>query len=248
MLGVPHSLITNVLKKSGVQMRPPRTPITVTELTMSRPCPPRIERLGNLVIVRHQIRLTRELAYLLGWIIGDGHSNRREVDAIVSLRERRWIEPLVKRLLGRFRKPFIVTRNGARIIRCSSAKLARVLCTASGRRHWKNVDFVLESSRFAASFIAGFWDADGGVFHEANGAFRAHLYNSNLLLLEKIADALSNHFGIGVTIYKRKRNESHPGSRIHQRSDRFDLYVNARGNRRWAQLIGRNMILPWKRP
>lgn len=248
ILGLPHSRITNTLRKSGIKMRPPRTPIIVSELTISNPPPPRIESWENQVVVRHQIRLTRKLAYLLGWIVGDGYSNRREIDAIVSLRERKPIEPPVKALLARFGTILVVPRNGALIIRCLSTELARVLCTATGQRYWKNVDFILEFRRYAASFIAGFWDADGGVFREANGSFRAHLYNSNLFLLEKAADALSRHFGIEVTLYKRKTNEFPVGPKIHQQSDRFDLYVQSGGNNRWARHIGTQMLLPWKKP
>jgi LAGLIDADG DNA endonuclease family protein len=247
-LDLPHSTITDTLRKSGVKMRPPRTPTIVSELTISKPRPPLIENLKGQVIVRHQIRLTKKLAYLLGWIVGDGYSNRREIDAIVSLRECRLIEPFAKGLLSRFGKILVVPRNGTHIIRCSSTKLARVLCTATGQRHWKNVDFILESPSFAAAFIAGLWDADGGIFRESSGAFRAHLYSSNLLLLERIADALSKQFRIEVTIYKRKTNEFSPDSKIHEQSDRFDLYVQAEGNNRWAKYIGRLMLLPWKMP
>lgn len=220
----------------------------VADPVISNPGQPRIEIITDRVVVRHQIRLTTKLAYLLGWIVGDGYSNRREIDAIVSLRERKYIEPFVNSLLSRFGRVIVVPRNGARIIRCSSTKLARVLCDDSGQRHWKNVDFILEFPTFAAAFVAGLWDADGGLFREANGAFRAHLYNSNLLLLEKIADALSKHFGIEVTLYKRKANDYSPELKIHEQSDRFDLYVRAEGNLRWARRIGRYMRLPWKRP
>jgi len=229
-------------------MRPPRTPIIVSELTMAVPHPPRIESLEGQVMARHQIRLTTKLAYSLGWIVGDGYANRREIDAIVSLRERKFIEPSVKAFLECFGKVLVVPRNGAHIIRCSSTELARLLCTATGQRFWKNVEFILERAKFAEAFIAGFWDADGGLFHEANGSFRAHLYNSNLFLLEKVADALSNHFGIEVTIYKRKTNEFSLYSKIHDQSDRFDLYVQSKGNNRWARHIGRHMLLPWKMP
>jgi len=126
--------------------------------------------------------------------------------------------------------------------------LARVFCTPSGQRYWKNVDFILQSPKFAPMFIAGFWDADGGVFHEANGVFRAHLYNSRLELLDKIAGALKRHLGIEVTVYKRKPNKSPADTKIHARSDRYDLYVPVRSNNLWASHIGRHMLLPWKRP
>src|ERR1700688_2082085 len=103
-------------------------------------------------------------------------------------------------MLTRFGNVLVVLRDGVHIIRCLSTKLARVLCTATGQRYWKNMDFILEFPKFAAAFIAGFWDADGGIFREANGTVRAHLHNSNLGLLEKVADALSKHFGIEVTL------------------------------------------------
>ena len=248
MLGVNHSIVTNALRQSGVRLRPPRTPIIVTELTVSTPQRPRIMISGGQVVVRHQVRLTLRLAYLLGWTIGDGYANKREIDAIVSIRESELIEPLFKRMLERFGSVFVVPRHGAHIIRCNSTVLARILCTASGQRYWKNVDFILQSPKFAPVFIAGFWDADGGVFHEANGAFRAHLYNSRLALLEKVAHALNKHLGIEVTIYKRKPNESWADTKIHARSDRYDLYVPVRSNDPWARHIGRHMLLPWKRP
>jgi hypothetical protein len=247
-LGVPRHVITSTLRRSGVEIRPPITPSIVTELTTSNPLPPRILSCGGKVIVRHQVRLTTRLAYVLGWIIGDGYVNRREIDAIVSLRELTFIEPFVRAVLERHGKVYVVPRHGTHIFRCDSTKLARVLCTAAGQRYWKNIDFVLDSPRFASAFIAGFWDADGGVFHESNGVFRAHLYNSNLVLLEKVASALIRHFGIEVKVYKRKTSKSPPTSKIQAQSDRFDLYVPVKGNTQWANRIGRRMLLPWKRP
>lgn len=229
-LRVPHSIITATLKRAGVKMRPPTTPVIVTELTTWSPQHPHIENSGRHTIVRHQIRLTLRLAYVLGWIIGDGYVNRREIDAIISMRECRLIEPFIVRFLERFGKVFVVPRHGAHIIRCNSTELARALRKATGQRYWKNVDFILDSPKFAAAFIAGFWDADGGVFHEPKGAFRAHLYNSNLPLLKKIARALDVHFGIEVTLYKRKTRSS-LDSKIRARSQRFDLYVPVKGNR-----------------
>lgn len=115
------------------------------------------------------------------------------------------------------------------------------------QRYWKNVDFILESPKFAAAFIAGFWDADGDVFHEPNGAFRARLYNSNLSLLKKIANAMAKHFRIEVRLYKRK-TVTLPQDSIRARSVRYDLYVKAGANSLWAKYIGRHMRLPWKKP
>jgi hypothetical protein len=248
MLGLPHSIITNALRRAEVQIRPPRTPQIVTELTTSTPGPSRIGYEGSHIVARHQIRLTLRLAYLLGWIIGDGYVNRREIDAIVSLRECEILEPPFKRLLMRFGSVFVVPRHGTHIIRCNSTKLARVFCTAEGDRYWRNIDFILSSPRFAAAFLAGLWDADGGIFHEANGAFRAHLYSSNVRLVERVVRALMNLFGIEATVYKRRTSTLPSNSRILARSDRFDLYIPARSNNLWAQHIGKNMILPWKRP
>jgi hypothetical protein len=133
--------------------------------------------------------------------VGDGYSNRREIDAIVSLRELRFVEPFAKAQLTSFGTILVVPRHGTHIIRCLSTRLARVLCAPSGRRYWKNIDFILRRPRFAAQFIAGLWDADGGTFHESNGAFRAHLYNSNLILLKKVASTLSKQLGIAVALY-----------------------------------------------
>lgn len=247
-LSVPNSRVTNSLHQSAVEIRPQRTPTIVTELVTSRPTPPRIAIYKGQVIVKRQIRLTLELAYVLGWILGDGYTNKREIDAIVSARERELIEPFVKRVLERFGRVFVVPRHGAFLIRCNSTALSRVLCTDEGTRCWENIDFALSLPKFASALIAGFWDADGGIYHEANGTLRAHLYNSNLLLLDKIASAMQNLYGIESTMYKRKENKESPSSKIHARRDRFDLYVPARSNALWARYIGRYMLLPWKTP
>jgi hypothetical protein len=135
MLGLPHSAITNTLRKSGVKMRPPRTPIMVTELTFSKAHHLRIGSLEGRVVIRHQVRLNTKLAYSLGWIVGDGHANRREIDAIVSVRERKLIEPSVKAVLERFGKVLIVPRSGVHIIRCSSTKT----CETPLLVHWTKV-------------------------------------------------------------------------------------------------------------
>src|SRR5580698_7240823 len=199
-------------------------------------------------ILKCQIRLTLELAYTLGWIVGDGYANKREIDAIVSLRERSLIESFVRRELERFGTVFVVPRHGVLLVRCNSTLLSRVLCSPKGIWYWENVDFVLRSRRYASAFIAGFWDADGGIYRETNGTVRTHLYNSDLLLLNKIAHAMQTLYGIETRIYKRKKNKDDPDSKIHQRLDRFDLYVRSKSNDRWGRHIARFMLLPWKKP
>ena len=246
-LRVSNSLVTESLRKTRVEIRPKRTPTIIAELVTTTPRPPRILLEAGQVIAKHQVRLTVKLAYMLGWILGDGYANRREIDAIVSERERSLIEPFVREIMKHFGSIYVVPRHGAYLIRCNSTVLSRLLCSPSGTRHWKNVDFVLRSPKYAAAFIAGFCDADGGVYYEADGTPRIHMYNSNLLLLERIANTLHKVYGIGVTIYKRKENSYSPGSAIHQRFDRFDLYIQAGSNRLWARQIARSTILPWKK-
>jgi hypothetical protein len=65
------------------------------------------DKISQILGVNHSI-ITLNLAYLLGWIIGDGYANRREIDAIVSLRESKLVEPLLKSLLERFCTVFVV--------------------------------------------------------------------------------------------------------------------------------------------
>ena len=171
-------------------MRPQITPTIVSELVTSNPNHPRIVMDKGQPILKCQIRLTLELAYTLGWIVGDGYANKKEIDAIVYLRERSLIESFVRRELERFGTVFVVPRHGVLLVRCNSTLLSRVLCSPKGIWYWENVDFVLRSGRYASAFIAGFWDADGGIYRETNGTVRTHLYNSDLLLLDKIAQAM----------------------------------------------------------
>ena len=110
----------------------------VTELVTSIPNHPRIVMDRGQPIMKCQIRLTLELTYALGWIVGDGYANRREIDAIVSLRERSLIEPIVRRELERFGTVFVVPRNGVLLIRCNSTLLSRALCSPKGTWYWEN--------------------------------------------------------------------------------------------------------------
>jgi LAGLIDADG-like domain len=247
-LHIPSSFVTKSLSQSGVDMRPQITPTIVSELVKSRPHRPHIVMDKGQPILKCQIRLTLELAYTLGWIVGDGYANKREIDAIVSLRERSLIESFVTRELERFGTVFVVPRSSVLLVRCNSTMLSRILCSPRGTWYWENVDFVLHSRKYASAFIAGFWDADGGIYRETNGTVRTHLYNSDLLLLNKIAHALQSLYGIETRIYKRKKNKDDPSSKIHQRLDRFDLYVRSKSNDRWGRYIARFMLLPWKKP
>jgi hypothetical protein len=114
-LGVPHSFVTKSLSQSSVDMRPQKTPTIVTELVTSEPHRPRTVMDKGRPIMKCQIRLTLELTYTLGWILGDGYANKREIDAIVSLREQLLNEPLVRRELERFGKVFVVPRRSCQV-------------------------------------------------------------------------------------------------------------------------------------
>ena len=93
--------------------------------------------------------------------------------------------------------------------------------------------------------IAGLWDADGSVYRERSGQLRIRLYNSDLRLLDKIAESLHKVYAIETALYRRAANS--PESRILSRSDRFDLYVIASSNIAWVRSIGTKMFLPWKK-
>lgn len=246
-LHVSRSLIATSLHNSRIKLRPRRTPSTVTTIVTKAPHAPRITMEGERVVVQHQVRLTRRLAYTLGLVLGDGYVNKREIDAIISAREQPLIEPIVRRELERFGHVFTITRFGTLIIRCNSTLLARALCSPNGKRYYSNIDFILHSHRYASSFITGFWDADGGKYREPNGTTRAHLYNSRPHNLEKIAVALQTLYAIETTIYKRAKNKCYASSGIHQRLDRFDLYVRAKSNKSWLHNIANLVVLPWKK-
>lgn len=115
---------------------------------------------------------------------------------------------------------YVVPRHGAYLTRCNSTVLSRLLCSPKGTRYWKKIDFVLRSPKYAAALIAGFWDADGGIYHEASGTPRIHLYNSNFFLLDRIADTLQTIYGIGYHL-QTERKQGFPGFKDSRASGSF---------------------------
>ncbi len=159
-------------------------------------------------------------------------------------REREIMEPIIEEEIGHFGKVTKAERNGL-LLSSSSRMLSRILSTYEGNQNWENIDVILSSPRFACNLIAGLWDADGGVYRERSGQLRIHLYNSDLRLLDEIAESLYKVYAIETALYKRPANS--PESRILTRSDRFDLYVIASSNATWVRTIGTRMFLPWKK-
>jgi hypothetical protein len=209
-------------------MRPQRATPFNTELVVSKARLPRIVLVNGQPVKKFQVRLDRKLSYALGWVLGDGYVNTREIDAIVSSRERDIMEPFLRSVLERFGKVFVVGRHGVYIIRCNSTVLSRVLCSSDGERYRDNIETILDSRIYAAYLIAGFWDADGGCYVDKTHNARAHLWNSNLVLLDKVAEVLENSYGIQTTIYKRSEYDSAPFTGIRRKSEHFDLYVHAK--------------------
>jgi hypothetical protein len=244
MLSISTSVVTRALEESGVRLRPNKTPWIQTILVYSRTRRRRIELLQECPVIIHEIVIDGELSYLLGWMLGDGHFGARQAVAIMAARERAIIEPRIRPVLERFGSVNSTWRNNALLLHTSSRIVPRILCRHDGSRIWRNIDKVLESPRFAATLIAGLWDADGGAYVERSGAIRVHLYNSNLELLRRVAEALERHYGVTTALYRRRESDS---SKIVQNSDRYDLYVLAKGRDSWFENIGQKMMLPWKR-
>lgn len=244
-LGVPASLVSRSLRDAGIPLRPQKAPFLLPEIVTHQPDNPKTMILKGQPVLRVQIRLDRRIAYLVGWLLGDGSVNGREAIAILSSQERKIVEPHIRPVMERFGSVFVVRRFGCFLLRCTSSILARLLSDFQGRRSFDNVNRILCTKAYAGYLVAGLWDADGSVYTERSGK-RIHLYNSNLDLLDKVAEALEQLYKISSTIYKRKEY-AETSSNIRGRRDRFDLYVRAESNEKWLNFIGRHMIIPWKK-
>ena len=110
-----------------------------------------------------------KLAYLTGFIIGDGHVSKRSEIVIWEETEKhsRYICNLIKNIFGY--NPIILDEKSYYRIIINSAPIhfffTKIIKLAEGKKKLKEriPDFIFLDSKFTHSFLRGIFDSDGGV-------------------------------------------------------------------------------------
>ena len=150
---------------------------------------------------------SKELAYLCGFILGDGHvSKRLEVIIWEETEEHtKYIVGLIERLFEY--KPIVIKEKNYNIICIYSSPVhfffTKVIGFVEGKKKSKEIvpEFINLNLEFKTDFLRGLFDSDGGVTISKKGKKSILLSSSNDKLLNKIALLLKN-FDINLSMYK----------------------------------------------
>lgn len=148
------------------------------------------------------VKITPELAYVIGFTLGDGSIQQYMVEVFNKDRN-------LRNILFNYLKPYgTITEeereNGLWRLRLSNGRIANLIKDKKGIRE-DTLDYIFNNDKLAKNFVAAFWDAEGSVRvrNDAKNGYYVYLYNSNSLLLDKICDFLKSK-GIKFSILNLK--------------------------------------------
>jgi hypothetical protein len=142
---------------------------------------------GNAVKKVSAVNITPQLAYVIGFALGDGSVQKYMVEVFNK------DAPLIDVLHG-FMKRYgtaskVQRKDGLYKIRLSSGLIANLIRNEKNLRE-DTLDYIFGNDELARNFIAAFWDAEGTVRRQAN-YYHLYLYNSNELIMQRIKEYLT---------------------------------------------------------
>lgn len=156
---------------------------------------------GGLTYIAATIKMTPELAYLIGFVLGDGSVQQYMIEAFNKDRN-------LREVIFKYMKPYgTITKeerpNGLWRLRLSNGRIANLIKDKNGIRE-DTLDYIFSNDELAGNFIAAFWDAEGSVLPRKYG-YCVYLYNSNSFLLDRIYNYLkSNNIKFSILNLKQR--------------------------------------------
>lgn len=188
-----------------------------------------------------------DLAYFLGFAIGDGSFAQRSVSIHQSMGEKDYL-PILESLLVRLSRKLgggvnrSIHQGRLLDLTWCNSRISRMIMFLHEVRY-DQIDGFL-NGRFSAEFVAGFWDADGDVDRQ-----HPRLHNTDLRLLQAVHLVLTERFGVQSYL----RASTPVGSKriirgieIISRRPLYRLQVARRSRKKWAQTIGLKLRNPRK--
>jgi len=145
------------------------------------------------------VKITPELAYLIGFALGDGSVQKYMVE--VFNKDRKLREPLFEILKQYGPITEDEREDGLWRLRLSSGKIANLIRDNKEIRK-DTIDYIFNDDLLAKKFIAGFWDAEGSVWFGRYNYWHIYLFNSDEYLLNKIKEFLKSK-SIDFSIFKK---------------------------------------------
>lgn len=148
-----------------------------------------IVRDGEKVKRKYIVEMTPDLAYLIGFCLGDGSIQKYTVEVFNKDTElREYLYSILKNYgpIG----DRGVRDYGLWVLRLNSVRITNLI--KNGKEiNKKTIDYIFNRRTLARSFVAAFWDAEGRVAPQSKH-FAIYLYNTNKYLIDKVGEFLTN--------------------------------------------------------
>jgi len=185
------------------------------------------------------IDITPELAYVIGFTLGDGSVQQYMIEVFNKDSE-------LKEVLFNYLKPYGTIKeeereNGLWRLRLSNGRIANIIKNNTGIRK-DTLDYIFNNDKLTKQFIAAFWDAEGSVLKQSK-YFHVYLYNSNRDLLHRVSRFLQSkkikHSIITVSGPSiKERTYYYKGKPIISKKDIFRIGIPKSDVTKWANEIG----------
>ncbi len=200
----------------------------------------RLLRKGNTFTKRLTVQITPDLAYLIGFALGDGAIQTYMVE-VFNKNEGfyQYLSQIMKTYgsVTEDRRP-----NGLWRLRLSSVMIANLI-KKNKEIDKETIDFIFKNKKLTRKFIAAFWDAEGTVRRQ-NKYYHIYLYNTNKYLLDKVCEFLQAK-KIEYSIHSRddtKRSYKLKGRPIRATKILHRISIPKSSALIWAKEIGIHML------
>ena len=191
------------------------------------------------------IQITPELAYVIGFALGDGSIQKYQVELFNQDRK-------LKDHLFKYLKPYGTITEDERYdklwrLRLSNGKIANLIKNEKGIRK-DTIDYIFNNINLAKNFIAAFWDAEGSVLKQ-NNYFHIYLYNSNNYIITKICQFFKlNNIKFSILERKTRDKDCIFNNRIVKSNKMIKrISIPKVSSLAWVKLIGINLLHSKKR-
>jgi|SRR5271157_58144 len=195
---------------------------------------------GNTFAKRFTIQITPDLAYLIGFVLGDGAIQTYMVEAF---NQNEGFHQYLRQIMKTYGSVTEDKRqNGLWRLRLSSVTIANLI-KKNKEIDKETINFIFKNKKLARKFTAAFWDAEGTVRKQGN-SYHIYLYNTNKYLLDKICGFLRDQ-KIEYSLLSRDdtgRNYKLNGRPVRATKILHRISIPTKSRLVWAKEIGVHMF------
>lgn len=231
--GIPHKSLGYWFKRLGIPLiRHHNTTILVPGDTEGQAIVSKGQNTYRILT----IKITPELAYTIGFALGDGAIQDWMVEVFNK-------DPNLRKVLFEYLKPYgPITQderpNGLWRLRLSNGPIAKLIKLNKKIRE-DTIEYIFANKELARMFVAAFWDAEGTVRRQGN-YYHLYLYNTDKYLVDTICNFLSQN-GIKFSIHSRKTRDKDyyiKGRPVISRKTLHRIAIPKSSFRTWIEEIG----------